>query len=1262
MHHEYDNPADLAINTPSHSSKPVNQIVHIKRRPHNCCLTLVYTLQTLIVIGFLVWFSSQLKIEPFLVKTINSTTEPETVLQTVKGIIETVSSVVKGDEHGTGLLSLLDSIRRGRDATRDAQNLPGSGSAHKDTQAAPFPEHRRQAEEPHLPGNEEDDSGESNARKVHTDTSRLEDSPGGKWSAATRSASRATTGPTVAGGSRDSKATTVFPFSVLGTETSPGYWSASGTSYDPWPYPGRARFTASQRGPRSQSTTSATTVMDRLVARRQKRHRNVASRGDQGDPESSPFDDPTFTHPNDYHHQFGDYTNDGVDTFHIKSQPPAQEIGKSPESRAQQGQDSGEAVMRHRRDAEDDEDTDFGVTDESMPKNIPYTTFLQKGSVSTDVSFGLIRTTFNYTIFSHLDSRFQQLLTALSEASLVVAGFKQYVPIINHPELRMIETIRRKHSIFSSRWKQFRTITTRPVLEDSSKWNEPAKRRSPFGQVSLLEEFLATHLSDPYLINLAGLSVGKGGFPTWKDLIRQFPPPECGFAFGEDCSARVALIDNLSIAVEQFAKFPTSANYNDVVKVVQELSGRPIFDVRKNLKKPTQRPSGSGNFTEEPIDYEELVTLPSDYFTNLDTTQSRFSRDKRSTDNHTYVGSRQELPTVVKRGAVAVGVKILGIVFSLFTGMSGSGFGFGSSSSETEEIERAIEKHIVETVPVGFEGFQENARTGSYSDLPASHSDILEDYVDQAQAAMLQANNALSYNRNIDDDKDFNFLDYYNVALAARISNVYINTLTTHIAPAVQALDEYITYGNRLLDGFESALRGEVPGILFTTGAVRKALQDLDNTKAQEYVLLLNDEISTLSRFYTLKTTIIGHSDSSLMTIVVMVPMVNVAESYSLYQFTPTPTYVGPDDLMIEVVPEARMILTDSGHSQMRSLTALDLSQCAHVGTRYLCPDLKLFRKTSTCLKALLTNKQDDIFRLCRFRFVRKSGTLITRYDLSKYIFRSNRRRTIMLQCYSADSHHSKTIHIKEGENRLQFPPTCGATIDGTRIAPSGYLTPGDPALGKLFLHLIMVTTMDDLWTALSTRYPNLDFSEAGRQRIHDTLEPNGLPLSFDQLGETTVIVKEQTTTLFHNIILSLIIIGFILALIFIKFKVSYYPSPAPPALPSNRLRSSQDNLYETLSPEPMRRAPELQGSPGRTLSTSSRMGSPSGRSAALSLLNDIYVEHEPSSNYGRKSSLKPSVIRMSEAGCSMKRSAARNIAGSVETVLTEISETKTAL
>ena len=552
-------------------------------------------------------------------------------------------------------------------------------------------------------------------------------------------------------------------------------------------------------------------------------------------------------------------------------------------------------------------------------------------------------------------------------------------------------------------------------------------------------------------------------------------------------------------------------------------------------------------------------------------------------------------------GAAAVGIRLIGLVVSVFSGLSY--LGLFSKGDASEQIRAAIKNKVIEDAEVPY--IPKQSEEGIYFRTPHSHSDILKHYVEHAELALRQMEESVKFSRGVNKN-DSGFLNYYDNFIKRRIGHVYVSALYAHTQTIVSTLDMYLDYGDSLISGFEAALVGDTSMTLFPPDAVFHSLTKLDNTKPKNFELIFENEYRNLARFYSLKSRILPHETKRhSFTIVVLVPMLNLLETYALYKYENSPVILGPDKLMLEVVPEESLVTSNKARTFSVTVSAGELSQCHRIGTKYLCPDLRLFKKAPTCIGALLKGTNQDMYRLCRFRFKKRSGTTVVRCGYNEYWFNTDNHRSIHLSC--EDYGGKKTIPIKPGTTKVALPPTCTASIDDVLISPSGFLSAGDSKFGSEFYNYPIDGSTEKLYKALKERYPLVDFSKSGRAAIAKQLIDGGYPLDLADIGTKIEIKSSGRTGPFIGgilFVLLLIVLCF-LGAGFIHHRAVHRRRrrrlKRPPDIPSEPTRlapilsASRDDLDELPHPSspttsilqtatlteispPMSRRPELAG------------------------------------------------------------------------------------
>ena len=814
----------------------------------------------------------------------------------------------------------------------------------------------------------------------------------------------------------------------------------------------------------------------------------------------------------------------------------------------------------------------FGIIPEEPGEIVPSVTFSQTSQIMNDLSFGLVYTHFNFSVFRAFELRINYLVMRLAEYSVKIAKFQGYKPHFGHPERRLLETFERRYSLFQAKSDKVRMLygTMSGVPEsDNDLWNKRDFKD---------DAWLDGYVKDPYLIYLAEAEGDHDVFPTWREFLEVFPLEPCSSG-NLECTGRAYRIEELYKLSEAYALRSTPETYSALLDIVETLTGNSLrSDEVVETKGPRKhRGRGRGHSTVPPLPSPAAVQTEPEAWTpkrsveassssqhtelaNWSTTESVTNQPVRDDegrvkisvpgqwvdengvpisppigddpysynphqlsdeaetvhgkDNHLgYRGEPRETrntplakPLV---GGLSLGLRLIGVVLSVFSGLSY--LGALSKGSSNEDLQKAIDQDVLVNAESGFSDLDEkDLNKGSYNNVPKSHEEVLRDYIVHAEKGLKNADDYFKSQLKVNSDKNQNLNQYYDIFLKNRVGALYINTLISYTVNVIAALNEYVDYADSLIEGFSVALTGATPLIFFPPDNTYRSLQELDNKKPKNYALIFENEYENLARFYSLKCRILPHdTERGIFTLVVLIPMINLIETYALYKYESAPVVIGPNKLMLEIVPETEFVAADKARSFITPVNAESLTECIRVGTRHLCPDLKLFEKRPSCISSLISGNRDGTYKLCKFKMKKRSGTTVSRFAADKFVFHTDRTKTIVLGC-DGKYKGPKTIQITEGTNRVRFPPGCSASIDESFISPVGYLSTGDDRYGDDYLHLPVDDSVKNVLEALEERFPKIDLSEPGRIAIQEQLVDGGDPLDLSDVGTKFVVVRKS--------------------------------------------------------------------------------------------------------------------------------------------------------
>ena len=690
--------------------------------------------------------------------------------------------------------------------------------------------------------------------------------------------------------------------------------------------------------------------------------------------------------------------------------------------------------------------------DPEVPRDAPYTTLSQTGQVVTDVSLSIIYTTFNSSILKTHIAKARELLTFIKTAINTLSSYKHAkTPANDAPAAQLLLDTSDSITMFEERCVKLWSISTSMAGDVKVKDSllDVNERMTLDEYASLVfPETSAMKAPVPEELRMPGRT-----YYTWSELLRRFPRPQC---FNYESKVNCTHEEEQRVELFHLATSYVIFNDSSVLPAIEDL----------------------------------LNTLEVDVLTPPSTYQTELSQDQKSQDS-----------------VLSVGVRLLGIVISLFSGLTYAGVLGGPS---TQEINRVI---FDENTPVG----PVNEKTKTLEEIdrkvhkePANgHERILERLIDRATANVGRMNEILRTHKY----NDYQTFGSYEPGSQRLANEHYLNLGMTFAQTIVHQIDHYLNYGNMLATSFEQALSGTVPMELFPPADVIKSLNYIQSKKSSQYSLIFDDNYKDVPQFYSMKVYVTSHpKDPATFILSVIIPMTNRRETYALYEYHDDPIFVGPENLLLRIKPETRLVMTDHQNGVIRALYPEDLSQCTKINLKYLCPDIKLFVRKDTCLTGLIRNHPETIFGLCDLEFDTQKGTLVRRFGINQYVFRSNRTQTIKFSCDGVSNTYVETI--LKGQNRLYIPKGCTATVDTIYISNTGELTSGDPSVGQPYLHFPLIDNLAQMWKLLEKRFEQFDFSAKQRKNIVKIVQKRNQPVTIQELNQILVSQSSKANKL----------------------------------------------------------------------------------------------------------------------------------------------------
>ena len=714
-----------------------------------------------------------------------------------------------------------------------------------------------------------------------------------------------------------------------------------------------------------------------------------------------------------------------------------------------------------------------------VPQDAPYTTLSQTGQVITDISLSVLYATFNTSILRTHIRKARELVGFVEGAVKALAtNHNAKTPSEEAPGTQMMLDIFDAITLFEERCVRLWSISNSMAGNLETHNYKPRKRPGP--------RTLATQAEltypDPEIIHQAipeELRNQTHSY-TWRQLLDRFPRPKC---YDRESIEECTQEEQQRVELFQLATIYVMENDSSVLPAIQDL----------------------------------LTTLEVDVLTPPSTYAITTPREEERS----------------KRGVVAIGVRLLGIVISLFSGLTYAGILGGPS---TKEINQVIFDEKTPVGPVNDKSKSLDEVTDNvYRSIPEGHEQVLDRLMERASVNTERFQEAIKTHTK---NKHYpNFGDYESGSKKLADSH-FLNFGMSYATTIVHQIDQYLSYGHMLANSFEQALAGTVPMELFPPADVIKSLNNIESQKNDAYTLIFDDNFRDVPQFYSMKLYVTSHPDDPTTFILsVILPMTNRRETYGLYEYHDDPIFVGPENLLLRIKPETSLVMTDHHNSLIRALRPEELTQCTKVNLKYLCPDIKLFLKRETCLTGLVKNNPETVFGLCDLEFDTQRGTLVRRFGENQYVFRSNRTQTIKFTCNGVQNTHLQTI--TKGQSRLYIPVGCTAIVDSVYISNTGELTTGDPAVGQPYLHYPLVDNLQQMWHKLERRFEQFDFSTKQRKHIVKIVRDRAQPITIQELNQILLSRSVKTSSL--PAVISSITLLTLLTLISILVYLYYY-------------------------------------------------------------------------------------------------------------------------
>ena len=299
-----------------------------------------------------------------------------------------------------------------------------------------------------------------------------------------------------------------------------------------------------------------------------------------------------------------------------------------------------------------------------VPQDAPYTTLSQTGQVITDISLSVLYATFNTSMLRTHIKKARELVRFVEKAvESLSTNTHAKTPAEDAPGTQMLLDISDAITLFEERCVRLWSISTSMAGDLKTDDFVPKQHRGPRTLATQAELIYP----DPQIIDQAIPEElrNQSHIFTWRQLLNKFPRPSC---YDKESILDCTQEEQQRVELFQLATIYVMENDSSVLPAIQDL----------------------------------LTTLEIEVLTPPTTYVALRDDEQRS-----------------KRGVIAVGVRLLGIVVSIFSGLTYAGILGGPS---TKEINQVI---FDEKTPVGAVNDKSKSLDNVYRDTPDGHERVL---------------------------------------------------------------------------------------------------------------------------------------------------------------------------------------------------------------------------------------------------------------------------------------------------------------------------------------------------------------------------------------------------------------------------------------------------------------------------------------------------------------------------------------------------------
>jgi len=268
--------------------------------------------------------------------------------------------------------------------------------------------------------------------------------------------------------------------------------------------------------------------------------------------------------------------------------------------------------------------------------------------------------------------------------------------------------------------------------------------------------------------------------------------------------------------------------------------------------------------------------------------------------------------------------------------------------------------------------------------------------------------------------------------------------------------------------------------------------------------LSFDDLFHSTMHFYGLACRVFAHpSKNNTFSIGVVIPMMSRNTDF-IYEYRNNRLALNTPSLELEIIPANKLVITDAKKSSFIELHSGELTKCSKIGNIYACPDLRISRKSNTCLNSLYKDRLADVFKYCEFGLRSRWGAQATQIMNDEFLITTDVLKAADVQC-EGRTVSPRTVEIEPGYSTIKLPPGCAMLIDDIHIAAQSNSSSRDES----YKHYFLEGNLDYIIAKLQDKFPEVDFSEQGLKKIQARLQKGSHSLSLEILNSQAAAANQ---------------------------------------------------------------------------------------------------------------------------------------------------------